>query len=45
MIKKFVHKYHNFLMAIDIEMNFGVLIIGYNSNLRGMIKNNVDFCY
>ena len=34
-MKKFVHQCHYFLMAIDIEMNFGVLKIGYNPNLCG----------
>ena len=33
-----MHLCHNFLMAKYIEMNFGGLIIGYNSNLHGGIK-------
>ena len=30
-----VHLCLNFLMATDIEMNFCVLIIGYNSKFHG----------
>ena len=30
----FVHKYHNYLVTIDIKMNYGIHIIGYNAYSR-----------